>query len=189
MKKFTITFLCLIASYSFTQARIFHVGPRIGASTSQIKIEGRVDRFTDSSFAWGYQAGVVARLHLPILYLQPELLITSSGGKCSWQALNLKYIKLELPVMVGISLLDLLRIQAGPTASLLLSAHEGHRGIRENYEHWSLGYQVGLGVDIWRVMIDLKYEGSLTQFGHKLAGIEAVHRPRLFILGIGFSIL
>lgn len=189
MKKITITFLCLIASYSFIQARVFQFGPRIGISAAQIKVREHVDLFAGSSFVQGYQAGVVTRLHLPILYLQPELLITRSENKCSWQVLNLKHIKLELPMMVGISFGGLLRIQAGPIISLPLSTKEGNNHVKEGYGHLSWGYQAGLGIDIWRMMLDFKYEDGLPKPGHKLTGIATDPRPRLFILGLAFNLL
>ncbi|MEM7055619.1 MAG: hypothetical protein AAF392_01905 [Bacteroidota bacterium] len=184
MKKITATFLCLIASCSSIQARVFQLGPRIGISAAQIKIREQASLFADSSFIQGYQAGVVTRLHLPVLYLQPELLITSSENKYSWQVLDLKHIKLELPVMVGISLGGLLRIQAGPIISLPLRAKEGDSHIKESW-----GYQAGLGIDIWRIMLDFKYEDGLPKLGHKLTGIETDPRVSLFILGIAFNLL
>jgi len=191
MKRLMVTFLCLVASYSFTQARVFQFGPRLGISNTRIIIQEHKNHFTDVEFVIGYQGGVMARLQLPIVYLQPELLLVSFGATLNQQAqaIKLKYTKLELPVLVGTSFLGLLRIQAGPTASLLLSAKEGHVDTKANYKHLSLGYQVGVGLDIWRVMVDLKYEGSLTRFGDKLAGIQTDHRPQLFILAIGFNFL
>ena len=91
--------------------------------------------------------------------------------------------------MVGFTLFDLVRLQAGPTLSLLLSAKEGDKSVREHYEDFTMGYQAGLGVDLWNVMVDLKYEGNLTRFGNRIAGIATDHRPRLFILSVGFKLL
>lgn len=191
MRKTTITGLCLLAFCNFTQANVFRIGPRIGLSASRIGIEEHTNRFTDSAFVRGYQGGVVARLHLPICYVQPELLITSAGGKVRQQAQEtaLRYTNLTLPVLVGTSLGGLLRIQAGPAFNWLLLAEEKDKDIKENYRPLSVGYQVGLGIDIWRIMVDVKYEGSLTKFGHQLAGFQTDHRPRLFILAIGFNLL
>lgn len=190
MRKTTIIGVYLLASYNFTQANVFRIGPRIGLSASRIVIEEHTNRFTDSAFVRGYQGGVVARLHLPICYVQPELLITSAGGKARQQAQEtaLRYTTLALPVLVGTSLGGL-RIQAGPAFNWLLLAEEKDKDIKGNYSLLSVGYQGGLGIDIGRIMVDVKYEGSLTKFGHQLAGFQTDHRLRLFILAIGFNLL
>jgi len=45
-----------------------------------------------------------------------------------------------------------------------------------------------VGVDVWNVLIDLKYEGTLSRFGDKIAGIRTNHGHALWSLGVGFKI-
>ena len=86
MKRIAITLICLITSFSITHAELLNFGPRLGASISQLKLRENSGRFTDLKSGWGYQAGVVARVTLPIVHFQPELLVTGSGGKLTRKA-------------------------------------------------------------------------------------------------------
>ncbi len=190
MKKLSITLLCLLASYSFTQAGIFQFGPRLGISRSEISLADKNHTFQISPTT-GYQAGVVTRINLPLVYIQPELVITQSGASYQFQGKEetLSYTKLELPIMVGMGFLGLARIQVGPHLGLLWRAKAGKQDVRSDYENLSLGYQVGLGTDIWKLIIDLKYEGGLTKFGSKLSGISIDHKPSSLILSIGYNLI
>jgi hypothetical protein len=199
MKKITSTLLCILASYSFSQASILQFGPRIAVHTSNLKAKTQEDQNVKFNFITGFRGGVVARIDLPVVFIQPELLVSRTGTNYRWQGreANLRFTKLELPVMVGISILGLARIQAGPTLSLLLTAKENLRqaadikdvDVKLDYETLHVGYQVGIGVDIWRFIADLKYEGGLTKFGNKIAGIPTESKQTLWSFSLGFNIL
>jgi hypothetical protein len=198
MKKLTITLLCLLAaSYGSVQAEAFQFGPRIAINHSNLKIKSTGNKNFEVKAILGYQVGVLARFNLPMVYIQPELLVTRSGTDYQWEGkdINLRYTKLELPVMVGIHLLGLARIQVGPTLSLLLTAKENIqkakdiKDVKIDYEPLSLGWQAGIGTDLGRFIIDLKYEGGLTKFGNKLSGTSMEHGPSLWILSVGFNVL
>jgi len=188
MKKTMLSLCCLISAP--TQASIYQFGPRIGVISSKISYLSPIPQLSDVSLATGYQAGVMAQVNLPIIYLQPELLLTGAGSQYTYrgQKRKLAYTKLDLPILVGTKFLGLLKIEVGPNLSLLLSAKEDTKDIKVDYKLLSLGYQIGLGLDIWRIMADLKYEGNLTQFGHKLAGIPIDHGLSLWVLSLCFNI-
>ena len=38
-------------------------------------------------------------------------------------------------------------------------------GFKEDFKDMTIGYQAGLGVDIGRIGVDLRYEGNFTKFG------------------------
>jgi hypothetical protein len=198
MKKLTITLLCLLSvTYGSIQAEVFQFGPRLAINNSNLKIKSEGNNNFEVKSILGYQAGVLARFNLPMIYIQPELLVTRSGTNYKWKGTdrNLRYTKLELPVMVGTSLLGLARIQVGPTLGLLLTAKENIKKAKDitdvkiNYEPLSLGWQAGIGADLGRFILDLKYEGGLTKFGNKLAGVPTEHGPSLWILSVGFNVL
>jgi hypothetical protein len=66
---------------------------------------------------------------------------------------------------------------------------KGEKILREHYSSITTGWQAGLGVDIWKVGIDLKYEGSLSKFGKEIAGISTDHGYAQWIFGVSFNIL
>src|SRR5690606_28667523 len=105
--------------------------------------------------------------------------ISSNGGEIKFedevgdQIVNeYEFNKLDVPVMVGIKLLNVIRVQAGPIASLLLKADAKEGGVtsdvKDNYKSATVGYQAGVGLDIGSLILDLKYEGNLSKFGDKV---------------------
>jgi len=117
--------------------------------------------------------------------------LTSSGAifKKNHQPIKLDFTKLDIPVMLGLSVFKAFRTQLGPVFSVLSSAKEGEKDTRKHYSSITAGWQVGLGVDIWKVGIDLKYEGSLSKFGNEIAGISVDHGYGQWIFGVSFNIL
>ena len=191
MRKHVILLLCFVAYSSLTRAKTLDLGPRLGISYNSLKIRKNREAFiTDNKF--GYQIGGFARIKLLSFYAQPELLVTGSsvGVKRSIDAkdITLSFTKLDAPIMFGYSFFSL-RAQLGPTFSLLLNAaHKGEKQLEKCYQKISLGYQLGVGIDIWKLMLDLKYEGNLSRFGQKIVGVDTDHRLRQFIFSIGFKV-
>ncbi|NEJ83577.1 PorT family protein, partial [Rhizobium leguminosarum] len=101
----------------------------------------------------------------------------------------LQYKKIELPILFGMKILEIGRIQLGPIFSFLLSAKNDTIDISSNCKTITAGYQVGIGVDILRFMIDLKYEGSLSKVCTKVVDVAVDHRKSLFILSVGVNLL
>lgn len=195
MKRVIIALLCFTISTSWAHANIFSIGPRIGLSVSQVKVnppEGSTAHETlQLKDGWGYHLGIFTRFDLFAVYIQPEVLITGSGAKFSQgnKEFKLSFNKLDVPAMVGLSFLGFVRAQLGPVFSLLISATEGETDVKNYYNRFTVGWQGGLGVDIWNMVIDLKYEGSLSSFGEKIAGIDTKHGHALWMLSLGFNIL
>ncbi|XWN35133.1 MAG: porin family protein [Roseivirga sp.] len=193
MKKVTITLLCFMMATHFVQAKVFSIGPRAGVSLSQLAVDEAAKTQSRLTFKdhWGYHVGGFARLTVSVFYLQPEILITGSGAKFSRagedKELKLSFTKLDIPVLPGISFLGM-RAQIGPVFSLLFSATEGGKDVKEHYQYVTVGWQGGLGVDIWNMVIDLKYEGNLTKFGEKIAGVYTHHRNHQWILSMGVDL-
>jgi len=137
---------------------------------------------TDDAFQ-GFHVGAMARLKIFSAYIQPELYFNTAGGSVLVEELQLgaepvksikqiKYNKIDLPVMVGLKF-GPLRINAGPVASVVLNENNGIEEIIPNLESLSksaaIGYQAGFGLDILKFLtLDYRYEGSLSKYGDKL---------------------
>jgi hypothetical protein len=192
-----IWLVSFLVGYNLGEGSIIQFGPRLTctSSTLQLHAPGYVNRKLNSALGW--QAGVFTRLSLPIVAIQPELVFSQSGTIYNSQAENisLKYTTIELPVMLGISLLGLTRIQVGPSFTCLLLAQEtdnqtaNSKNVKLDYEILHVGYQVGIGVDIGRCVVDLKYAGGLSQFAYKVFNIPTTAKQNLWLLSIGFNIL
>jgi hypothetical protein len=198
MKKIVISCMILligICSTSQAASAPLQIGPRVGIGGSHLMLKldknENVKYETDLGFTW--HVGVVGRVDFTYVYIQPELLFTSSGA--TYHSANNKYAlhyrKLNMPIMVGIKLKELIRLQVGPTLSILLSAKEGEDDVSVNYNGFTAGWQAGIGVDLGPFMIDGSYEGNLSKFGKKLEQINVPvdHREGLFKLSVGLDLL
>jgi Outer membrane protein beta-barrel domain len=193
MKHITITLLCFLLSASSTYARFFSIGPRIGASISQVHLTKGNKALTGLLLEndWGYHVGIFTRLALFGLYVQPEILFTSSGAKFSKnnKTLLLGLTQLAIPTMVGCYFFRVVRIQIGPVFSLLLSAEEDKKDVKKHYSNTTIGWQGGLGFDAWNMVFDLQYARSISRFGNEIAGMRTNHGYGLWILSIGVNVL
>jgi hypothetical protein len=188
--KLIIFSFCILGFCNKVKAIDLYLGPQIGISASQISIKSSTDKFTELSFIPGYQVGIISRFELPIIYIQPEMSLATSGGNYTSQLeiKKLRFANLEIPIMIGIILKDRIRIQIGPSANLLLNAKENNTSIKSNYELLNLGYQIGLGIDIGPLMLDLKYQDRLTKFGKELEGISVEHKPKAIVFSASFRL-
>ena len=207
MKKLTLVIAALMIS-SISYGQFFTFGPKIGLSSSKLKLSDNIADIKEKDAQLGFHAGLFTRFTLGGFYVQPEALFTSVDGQVQIsegganptnQVVDLEYNKLDVPVMFGTKFLKIFRVQAGPTASLLLSADAKSdlRGatedVKSSYNDATLGYQIGVGVDISRLVVDLKWEGNLSSFGDDLRvfgqTFETDQRNRLLTLSVGFKLI
>jgi len=198
-----LTFISL-SSY----AQLFTIGPKVGLSSSKINVSEDVNAITSGESEVGFHAGLFARVSILGFFVQPEALFTSASGSIVidnpssnvQDVQELTYNKLDVPVMLGIKIGPLLRLQAGPAFSFILSddARENDNLVDEiNSENATVGYQVGVGLDISKFTVDLKYENNLSNLGNSVVvpgvndgdPINTDMRNRLFQLTLGYKLL
>ena len=182
MKKILVLlFAFLLVTPAFSQVKF---GLKAGLSTdftfTNQTLEGTdVDVVLEKAknAEYGFQGGAFLRASFAGLYVQPEFLIATANNTLTYsgvvdgsqvtQELAQKFTKLNIPVMVGFKV-AFLRVNAGPAASILIN---DPKEILDGatYKRATFGYQAGLGVDLLKKLtIDLRYEGSLNQFGDKI---------------------
>ena len=135
--------------------------------------------------------GAFTRISLFLFYVQPEIILTNAGTRHSQDNKTIRYCctKLDIPAMVGFSLFSVVRVQAGPTFSFLLKEKERGNDSKERYRSPTVGWQAGLGIDIWKIVIDLKYEGGLSRLRNTIAGIYTNHGRAPWVVSVGVNIL
>lgn len=79
MKRFWILVLALISMGTAAQAQDFSIGPKLGISQGNIKVDG--DGYESGSEKLGYHVGAFVRMGGNSLYLQPEVLYVNTGGE------------------------------------------------------------------------------------------------------------
>lgn len=204
----TAILLLFLSQASFAQ--FFTIGPRVGVSSSQVRIDDvRNYDFESTDNKLGFQAGVFSRISILGFYVQPEVLFTNNGGTIEVRETSqgtaneireYTYNKIDVPVMVGKSFAGIFRVNLGPTFSYLLSdevngnnAANQIQDVIENYNDATIGYQVGIGLDISKLVIDLKYEGNLSRLGNEISvageSFNTDIRNTQLILSVGLKLL
>ena len=193
MKKLVI-FIVFAAFVSLnSQAQIFTMGPKFGISQGDVKV---FEGFRGEESKIGYHVGAFARINLPVIFIQPEVLYTNTGGSFSDNNFNydVEFNRLDVPMMVGLKLGSVLRLQAGPVATYLLdgnlSSNDGSTTSKliPPKEEFTFGYQAGIGLDIGNLVLDLKYEGGLTNSINGYGAVPTDQRQNHLILSMGFRL-
>lgn len=115
----------------------------------------------------GYNVGLVSRVSLGPVYLQPELVYGSNTFKMNGPTqTSAKFAvkNLEVPVLLGFKFL-FIRVMAGPTFNLLNETKVKSGGnLPESFNtdvHKSaVGFQLGAGVEFFGLNLDFRYGGQ-----------------------------
>jgi hypothetical protein len=210
MKKYILIFMMALGMSSVSNAQILSFGIKGGLNYSKMKFDDisnvasgikTYKLMEDESFQ-GFHVGVMGRLKVFNLFIQPELLFNTTGGKVLVEETGttlskvkqVKYNKIDMPVLVGMKI-GPARINAGPVASVTLSSNSELGDIIPDLETMSkgatIGFQAGAGLDILKKFtIDLRYEGGLSKLGDKLTvggnSYAFDSRDRKFLVSLGF---
>ncbi|MFO7658323.1 MAG: outer membrane beta-barrel protein [Bacteroidales bacterium] len=182
MKRIVVFALIIIVSVAegYTQIRF---GLRAGVNWNYVKADDFVLnnnlRLTIPSDAnMGYHFGLISQVELFNFFVQPELLfltnknkliLKNSSGDNEGYAEQRVY-RLDIPVMLGVKLKSF-KIQAGPIGTIFLGDKTDLieiENFEQNFKSVTFGYQAGIGFDLSRVSLDLKYEGNLGKFGEQM---------------------
>jgi hypothetical protein len=189
--------------YLLSAALLFTISVSAIAQSSTFGIKGgvnfsKVDADNlNSSTVSGYQAGLFARFGSG-LYLQPELYVSSTGGK--FQSPNglyngdVKFTNLNVPLLLGTKIgsnsLNF-RLMVGPVYTYTINKSENfsanfvtaYKDFGQ-YNNSTLGFQAGGGVDIGPITADLRYEGGLSDINKNFG-----QRQKLWAISVGFKFL
>ncbi|TNF40342.1 MAG: PorT family protein [Cytophagales bacterium] len=198
MKKLTILFAFLLASnWAFSQN-----GVGIKAGLSSTKIDFKNENFVPADAQTGYHIGLFGRFGGAGFFVQPELLFTQTKGEFAFvpggvsggtppENYKAEFNRLDIPVMFGFRVFKVVRLMAGPIASVNINSklEESIDTVGEaNFSNSTLGYQAGVGVDIGNLSIEGKYEGGLSKVTQNIGQFETDNRINQWILSVGFRL-
>lgn len=203
MKK-TIVFAFLL-SLAFSASAQFKIGVKAGLGTydinpSEVDVQDLKIAINDAHY--NFHFGAFARGQMGAFYIQPEVLWNSNsvdfsvddfGDGFVKKVLKENYNYLDVPVLVGLKM-GPLRLNTGPVGHVFLKSKSELTDI-DNFEarfkEFTMGWQAGIGLDLWKFMVDLKYEGNFSDFGeHITIGGQPVQfneKPRRLMLTLGMS--
>jgi len=199
-KKLILIVFALISVNAFSQIKL---GVRAGLSSSSISASDinqngyQISSLSNSKI--GFQGGVMLQVAIAGIFLQPELLLSSTGGEVqvkdvtSTVVMNQKFTKLDIPIIIG-KKFGPLRLGLGPVASIILNkptdaVNFSNTSIQNKFHNATFGYQLDLGLDIWKLAFDVKYEGNLSYLGNGVNIGNSTYkfdsRNHQWIFGIG----
>jgi hypothetical protein len=155
------------------------------------------DIIQGSSGKVGFHVGVFGRLNLPIIYIRPELVYTKTSSSYDLDGTSSAYdiSKLDLPVLVGIRIIGPLNIFAGPAFQYTLSNKLEGINIEDVQNDFTVGAQIGLGVNLGKIGLDVRYERGFTTneaafIGENITDISGVvdSRPEQIIFGLSLKL-
>jgi hypothetical protein len=185
MKRIIGLLLILTVLSSGLRAQFLKFGLCAGLSSSSVHfsdvnnvVNGSTSyKIVASNASVGFHFGLFGRIKIANLFVQPELLFTSSGGQVKVTDLTAntsvvkdqKFNKIDIPVLAGLKF-GPARIEAGPVASFMLSQKANFldaAAYKADFKKATIGYQAGVGLDILKTLtLDLKYEGRLSKIGN-----------------------
>ncbi len=206
MKKLAFAVIALFLFTITAEAQIRY-GLRAGLSSVNLNkesVEADGIKIAIQDADYGFHFGVFARASLTDrIYLQPELLLNSSTVNFAVtdfqsglmdKVLSEKYRNLDIPLMLGFKL-GPLRLEGGPVGHVYVASKseisDEVSGYEKRFNDFTMGYQAGVGLDIWKILVDLRYEGNFTKFGEhmRIGGndVKFSDAPTRWVLTAGFS--
>ena len=195
MKRIGLILLVTLAAGMAAQAQVA-LGIKGGISSSQVDVKNvrnTLTQFRDQENITGYHLGAFLRFKTGSLVLQPEGVFSASGGKVAVSQNQdgtvvetteaFRFNRLDVPVLVGVSLLNFARIQAGPVASVLTGGKFGGENLVSFMDKTDFGWQAGIGFDIGHVTADVRYERVKRSYTGPDNGFDVGNQQVLLSLG------
>lgn len=186
MKKVLLLFAALfMATVVNAQISPITFGPKVGYQTTKLSMDKQTIK---SDFKGNMAFGVFARLTIKNIVLQPELLYYKSGKVFEVSALGdnwgignlmpnptftINQSNLALPIMLGYQFIDIplikMRANVGPVfyfsvgkAQYAMNGEDLPLPIENATEDMTMGAALNLGLDIWKLTLDINYSLGLT---------------------------
>lgn len=195
MKKLIVAFFLLFfAVEGFSQNSGF--GLKAGLSSTRVDFEN--DQIVPNDAQTGYHVGVFGRFGGGV-FIQPELLFTQSSGRftinspgqSTGEKFKASFNRLDIPVMVGFRLFNVVRVMAGPIASININSdvkNAANTVQNADFNNSTLGYQAGLGLELGNLTVDAKYEGGLSSVTESIGNFSTDNRINQWVLSVGFKL-
>jgi hypothetical protein len=172
----------------------FNLGPKVGINTG-VDSYDEFEKLTNLSSS-GTHVGIFGRAELAFLYIQPELLYSINNLQTellnddgSTSVLDYKNNRVDLPIMAGLRFFKFLRVGAGPVFSVVTSdSLTGATNNTVGFKNSTAGFQVNAGLDIWKIILDLKYESGAGDLSDNVLGVPSDYRPQQLSFSIGIKL-
>lgn len=104
----------------------------------------------------GYHVGLYGKLKLSRIYIRPELVYTKTKSDYGDSSFDMS--KIDIPVLLGVKIVGPLHVFAGPAFQYILNSKFDGISINEIENDFSVGAHFGVGVNLGKLGIDVRYE-------------------------------
>lgn len=167
-------------------------------SFKQVQATGE-DIIAGSDGKIGYHIGFYGKFDFPKLYIRPEVIYTKTKSEYSSSSVNSEYdiSKLDVPVLLGYKFIGPLHIFAGPAFQYTLKNDLKDLEVEDVKNDFSVGLQMGIGVNIGKLGIDVRYERGFSDneanfIGENITGSDISGkvdaRPSQIIIGASLKL-
>jgi hypothetical protein len=126
---------------------------------------------------YGVHAGAFIQMQIGGFFIQPEILYNSSSvdyriddlltpGEGD-KVIRDSYRSIDFPVLLGLKV-GPVRLGGGPVGHILLETDSGfndYPNFNALFDDLAWGWQAGVGLDLWKLHIDVRYEGNFSKLG------------------------
>ena len=138
-----------------------------------------------------------------VLFHAPFFNVYEDGVQNSDGKVDVRFSNFDVPVLFGVRIAKFFRINVGPMASLRLTNNgkigdsfdviTGGNSGAEFKNRVAYGYQAGVGLDLGRLSLDVRYEGNFTDivkvdFDNTTTASQFGKKSNLFQATLGFAI-
>lgn len=136
----------------------------------------------------GYHLGIFYQLNSYDIALRPEVVFTETQFETSLGQVTTQ--KVDLPVLVKMRFFQLIGFSFGPSFRYILSEKFSNPDNFDLSDPWGLGFQLGLGVNLGPVGLDLRFERELNERKFTLDNVlgKKDYKSQQLILGLSFKI-
>ncbi len=202
MRILIIAALLLSSSTAFSQSAGFGIkgGLNYGATGDLTTFGDFVTNITvNGEDKLGYHVGAFGKFEFSGLFVQPEIVFTKlstsfDSGNIIISNTDYNLTKIDIPLLVGLKIAGPLNIKAGPSFQYILNNDLDGFDIDEPENSLTLGYQIGAGVTLGQLGIDIRYEGAFSDNTAIAEGLESNEfgfeidtRPSQWILSISYA--
>lgn len=141
----------------------------------------------------GYHLGLFVKADLGRIYIRPELIYTNLSSEYSIGDFEVK--KLDAPILIGLNVIGPLHVFAGPSLQYILDTDfqtdNANFDLGDAEDDFTVGLQLGVGLNLGKLGIDLRYERGLKENEAEFSGLSNSRidtRPEQLIVALSLSL-
>ncbi len=197
MKKLIVLTLILIGGTAMAQSTYgLKGGLNYGATgdyENYSQVIGDASTVAEGKEKTGFHLGAFAKYEFLGIFLQPELVYTRLNTE--YDQFDYRVDKIDAPLFLGLNVLGPLNIKAGPSFQYILKNELKNTDltISKVENEITVGYQLGLGLELGSLGFDVRYEGAFDEnnaFGQAAAdnNFKIDSRPSQWILSVSYAL-